>query len=54
MDMTQLTPKLFVGPQIADHDLHALARDGFTDIVCNRPDAEHPECAPSSGMAESN
>ncbi len=52
MDMTQLAPNLFVGPQIAAADLSELAREGFTDVVCNRPDAEHPETAPSAKMAD--
>ena len=42
MKLTQLTPNLFVAPQIDEADLKALAREGFTDVVCNRPDAEHP------------
>ena len=52
MDMTQLAPNLYVGAQIAEEDLGELARKGFTDVVCNRPDAEHPESAPSSSMAD--
>lgn len=43
MERQQLTPKLLVGPQIGTADLEDLARQGFTDIVCHRPDAEHPE-----------
>lgn len=41
MEQKQLTPALTVGPQISKADLATLARDGFTDVVCNRPDAEH-------------
>ncbi len=52
MEMTQLAPNLFVGPQISEEDLPALAREGFADVVCNRPDAEHPDGAPSSKLAE--
>ena len=51
MDMTQLAPNLFVGPQIAEEDLAILAGKGFTDVVCNRPDSEHRGDAPSSRMA---
>ena len=51
MDMTQLAPNLFVGPQIAEDELASLAGNGFTDVVCNRPDDEHPGDAPSSVMA---
>ena len=52
MDMTQLAPNLFVGAQIAEQDLAELADEGFTDVVCNRPDAEHPGNAVSSKMNE--
>ncbi len=52
MKMTQLTQDLFVGPQIEEEDLSFLASQGFTDVVCNRPDAEHPESSPSSKMAD--
>jgi sulfide:quinone oxidoreductase len=52
MEMTQLAPNLFVAAQIARDDLAILARDGFTDVVCNRPDAEHPEDPDAAAMAE--
>lgn len=52
MEMTQLAPNLFVGAQIAEEDLAELADEGFTDVVCNRPDAEHPGSAMSSNMTE--
>ena len=51
MDITQLAPNLFVGAQITEDDLAALASEGYTDVVCNRPDAEHPGSARSSKMA---
>lgn len=43
MEIRTLSPNVSVGPQIDLEDLEQLAREGFTDIVCNRPDAEHPE-----------
>ena len=52
MVMTQLAPNFFIGAQIAEGDLAELAVAGFTDVVCNRPDAEHPGSAVSSKMAE--
>ncbi|KNG93896.1 hypothetical protein ATO11_10580 [Pseudaestuariivita atlantica] len=51
MDMIQIAPNLSVGPQITEDDLSDLAQAGFTDIVCNRPDEEHPEDTPSTQMA---
>ncbi|MEE2944757.1 MAG: TIGR01244 family sulfur transferase [Pseudomonadota bacterium] len=52
MEVTQLAPNLFVGAQIAEDDLAELADAGFTDVVCNRPDAEHPGGSASSNMTE--
>ena len=52
MDMTQLAPNLYAGPQITEADLPLLSREGFTDVVCNRPDTEVPESAASSKLAE--
>lgn len=52
MKMTQLSNALFVGPQIEVDDLEVLARDGFTDVICNRPDIEHPTGPVSRIMAE--
>lgn len=52
MDMTQLSPKLFFGPQIAEEDFLLLSRERFTDVVCNRPDEEVPESAVSWKLAE--
>ena len=51
MEMTQLAPNLFVGAQISEEALKELAGGGFTDVVCNRPDAEHDRSAASSKMA---
>ena len=47
MHVTYMTPDFAVAPQICTQDLQWLAHEGFTDIVCNRPDAEHPEDAQS-------
>jgi sulfide:quinone oxidoreductase len=52
MEIKQIAPNLFVGAQITEENLLALAREGFTDVVCNRPDAEHPESATSTTMAQ--
>ncbi len=51
MKMTQLGKNFFVGAQIAEDDLALLANEGFTDIVCNRPDEEHPESATSTKLS---
>ena len=50
MDIRQLSENLFVGPQINPNDLAALARQGFTDVICNRPDNEHSKDASSAKM----
>ena len=52
MEITHLSPNLAVGAQIGQGDLKDLARAGFTDIVCNRPDLEHPEDPDASVMED--
>lgn len=42
MTPTYLNSDIAVGAQIEPQDIPGLAALGFTDIVCNRPDAEHP------------
>ncbi|MCX7565132.1 TIGR01244 family sulfur transferase [Sulfitobacter sp. F26169L] len=42
MDIRQLTPRYFVGPQIAPDQMNALKEAGITRILCNRPDEEVP------------
>ncbi|MEQ6247712.1 TIGR01244 family sulfur transferase [Sulfitobacter sp. HNIBRBA3233] len=42
MDIRQLSPTYFVGPQIEPAMMDALKAQGITRILCNRPDAEVP------------
>lgn len=42
MQLKRLTPQLSVTPQIAPEDLPALAAQGFTTLIGNRPDGEQP------------
>ena len=42
MDIRRITPDYAVSPQIAPGDLPAIAAEGFTTVLCNRPDAEVP------------
>ena len=42
MELSQLTPKLTVCPQIMPQDVEALKARGFRAIICNRPDGEEP------------
>lgn len=46
MDIRTLTPTFAVAPQITPEDCAALAAEGFTDLICNRPD---PEIGPEIG-----
>lgn len=43
MQFARITPAYAVAPQIEPGDAVALAAAGFTDVICNRPDAEVPE-----------
>jgi uncharacterized protein (TIGR01244 family) len=42
MEIRTLTDAYAVSPQIAPTDVDAIARAGFTTLVCNRPDGEIP------------
>ncbi len=42
MPIFQLTESLYVAAQIAPQDIPNLATQGFTVVVCNRPDGEVP------------
>lgn len=47
----QLSPNVWVAPQIAITDLPALAAEGVTRIVSHRPDGEDPGQPSASEMA---
>lgn len=51
MDIRTLAPNFAVGAQITLNDLDELAANGFTHVVCNRPDSEHPDGAVSAKIA---
>jgi uncharacterized protein (TIGR01244 family) len=40
MDIRPISDKLSVSPQILPEDVSALKEQGFTSIICNRPDGE--------------
>jgi uncharacterized protein (TIGR01244 family) len=42
MDIRQITDHYYVSPQISAQDMKALAEQGFTCVICNRPDVEVP------------
>jgi uncharacterized protein (TIGR01244 family) len=42
MDIRPLTDRYAVAPQILPEDFAALAADGVTTVICNRPDMEVP------------
>lgn len=42
MDIRQITPRYYVGPQISPDQMGALKEAGITRILCNRPDEEVP------------
>ncbi len=48
MDIRELEERFFVAPQIMPEDMATLAAQGFTTVICNRPD---PEVAPALQMA---
>ncbi len=52
MDRRDITDRYSVAPQIEISDIAALAEDGFTTIIDNRPDAEIPPELQSDEMAK--
>lgn len=42
MDLRQITETYTVAPQLEPTDMAALAKQGVTTVICNRPDAENP------------
>ncbi len=42
MDIREITPRYYVAPQIDAKDLSELKAQGFTCVICNRPDEEVP------------
>lgn len=43
MNLTQLSPKLSVRPQLLPHEVAEVAAGGFKGIINNRPDGEAPD-----------
>lgn len=42
MQINSLSPSYAVAPQIAPEDVPDLVAQGYTTVVCNRPDMENP------------
>ena len=42
MDIRPITETYAVSPQISVEDVQMIADNGFTTVICNRPDAEIP------------
>lgn len=51
MSVTKVTERLSVSPQPATSDFKALAQQGFTAVINNRPDGEEPS-QPGSAAEE--
>ncbi len=45
-----VTETFFASPQISAETMAQLAENGFTDVICNRPDAENGPAEQSSEM----
>lgn len=43
MNLTQLSPQLWIGPQLLPHEVKDVAAAGFRSIINNRPDGEAPD-----------
>lgn len=52
MDLRPLDDTTSVAPQLDPSDMAALAGDGVTTVICNRPDAEVPPSHRAAAMQE--
>ncbi len=52
MELRQITEKIFVSPQVAPEDVATLKADGFTTLICNRPDTENPELLQAAALQQ--
>lgn len=50
MDIREITPRYFVSPQISVEDIPTLVAEGFTCLICNRPDIEIPASHQAEAM----
>ncbi|WP_055662535.1 TIGR01244 family sulfur transferase [Jannaschia seosinensis] len=52
MDLRQLDETTYAAPQLDPEDMAALAADGVTTLICNRPDAEVPPSQRAAAMQQ--
>ena len=50
MDLRQITDTYTVAPQLEPGDMAALAAQGVTTVICNRPDGENPASLQAAAM----
>lgn len=50
MDLRQLAPGFFAAPQLEPSDMGALAEQGVTTVICNRPEGEVPPSLQAAAM----
>ncbi|WGH78151.1 TIGR01244 family sulfur transferase [Jannaschia ovalis] len=50
MDLRPLDDTTFVAPQLEPEEMAALAAEGVTAVICNRPDAEVPPSHQAAAM----
>lgn len=52
MDLRPIADGYSVAPQLQPSDMEALAAEGVTTVICNRPDAENPPPLQAAAMQE--
>ncbi len=52
MELTSLSNTFWASPQIVEAGVADLAKDGYTDVICYRPDDEHLEETSSACIAQ--
>jgi sulfide:quinone oxidoreductase len=52
MNFARLSDRYFVAAQIQPADIESFAEQGFTIVICNRPDGEDPGQPPAESIRE--
>ena len=52
MQIRQVTPRYSVAPQISPEDFEAIRAEGYTTVICNRPDEENPAPLQAAAMEQ--
>lgn len=50
MDLREIVPGFYAAPQLEPGDMAALAAQGVSTVICNRPEVENPPALQAAAM----